>query len=258
MCYDSQARPPELPELEGIGGGGSGADLTLTATGGNKFMAFAAQADGSRGAQVLIYPDVRGLHQFYKDLALRFADAGLTALAIDYFGRSAGLTARDDSFEYMPHVRQLTGPAVFDDARAGIAHLRTLSAQPLPIFTVGFCMGGGLSLYSSMADLGLAGVVGFYAGMGRVWDEQKGALPEAARHCRIPVLGLFGGDDSSIPPEQVQRLDEVLDGTGVGHTIHSYAGAPHSFFDRRFAEWKGACDDAWVKIFDFIDRHKKV
>jgi len=254
MCYDSNAHPPELPD--GVGGGGVGEEITLTAADGSQFAAFVAQADQSKGAQILIYPDVRGLHQFYKELAMRFAEAGYTALAMDYFGRSAGLTGRDDSFEYMPHVGRMTGPTFFNDVRAAVAHLRSLSPEPQPIFTVGFCMGGGLSLYSGMeTDLGLTGVVGFYAGMRRVWGER--ALPEAAIHCKIPVLGLFGGADPGIPNEQVQKLDEILDQTGVSHAIHIYDGAPHSFFDRRYAEWKEACDDAWGKIFKFIEVHKK-
>ena len=53
---------------------------------------------------MLILPDVRGLHPFYEELALRFAEAGVEALAIDYFGRSAGLAPRDEEFDYMPHV----------------------------------------------------------------------------------------------------------------------------------------------------------
>jgi len=98
-------------------------------------------------------------------------------------------------------------------------------------------------------------VIGFYAGMKRVWGDH--ALPDAAIHCKIPVLGLFGGADAGIPNEQVQALDEVLDKTGVSHSIHIYDGAPHSFFDRRYAEWRIACDDAWSKIFQFIETHKK-
>lgn len=254
MCYDSKAEPPDIPGLEGIGGGGNGQELTLTASDGNQFMAFAAQADVPKGAQMLIYPDVRGLHQFYKDLALRFADAGYNALAMDYFGRTAGLTARDDAFDYMPQVGQMTPAGLFADARASIAQLQSTSKDP--IFCVGFCMGGGISLYSSMEDLGLKGVIGFYAGMRRGWDEQKGALPEAAQYCKTPVLGLFGGADQSIPPEQTGRLDEVLDGTGQPHTIHTYENAPHSFFDRRYAEWKEACDDSWKRIFEFIEANK--
>jgi carboxymethylenebutenolidase len=254
MCYDSHARPPEPP---GVGGGGGvpGEDITLTAADGNQFTAYVAHAAQPQGAQVLIYPDVRGLHRFYKELALRFAEAGLTALALDYFGRTASATARDDTFEHMPHVERMTWPAFLNDVRASVAHLRSLSAQP--IFTVGFCMGGALSLYSSTADLGLAGVIAFYAGMRRVWDEQKGPLPDAARHARVPVLGLFGGADPGIPNEQVQALDKVLDRAGVSHAIHLYDGAPHSFFDRRYAEWKEACDDAWTKIFRFIEAHKR-
>ena len=255
MCYDSNAHPPELPD--GIGGGGIGQDITLTASDGNQFAAFLARADPSKGAQILIYPDVRGLHQFYKELALRFADAGMTTLAMDYFGRSAGLTARDDSFEFMPHVGQMSWPTFTNDVRASVAHLRSLSPEPQPIFTVGFCMGGGLSLYSSMEDLGLAGVIGFYAGMKRVWGE-KVALPDAAIHAKIPVLGLFGGADQSIPVEQVQALDAALDKTGVTHSIHIYGGAPHSFFDRSYAQWKDACDDAWRRMFGFIEEGKKV
>ncbi len=252
MCYDDNARPPTPP---GLGGGGSGPseDLTLTAADGNQFMGFAAHADQPRGAQVLIYPDVRGLHQFYKELALRFAEAGLTALAMDYFGRTAGLTARDDAFDFQPHVAQMTLSTFFTDVRASVSYLRSLSTTPQPIFTIGFCMGGALSLYSSTEDLGLAGVIAFYAGMKRVWDEKKGALPDAALYSKVPVLGLFGGADPGIPNEQVQALDEVLDRTGVSHAIHIYDGAPHSFFDRRHAEWKAACDDAWSRIFKFID-----
>jgi carboxymethylenebutenolidase len=258
MCYDSNAYPPDLPDMDGMGGGGIGEDITLTAADGNQFMAFVAYADQPRGAQVLIYPDIRGLHQFYKELALRFADAGYTALAMDYFGRTAGLTARDDSFDFQPHVGQMTLPTFFTDVRASVSHLRSLSAEPQPIFTVGFCMGGALSLYSSMADdLRLTGVIAFYAGMRRVWDETKGALPDAAIHTKIPVLGLFGGGDQGIPNEQVHALDVILDNTGVSHSIHLYDGAPHSFFDRRYAEWKDACDDAWRRIFGFIEGHKK-
>lgn len=255
MCYDNDAHPPE-PSGFGGGGGSVGEDITLTAADGNKFMAYVAQADQPKGPQILIYPDVRGLHQFYKELALRFAESGFTALAMDYFGRTAGLSSREDSFEFMPHVEQVTLPGFFADVKAAVTHLRSLSATPQPIFTVGFCMGGGLSLYSSMEDLGLTGVIGFYAGMKRHWNSQHGALPDAAIHSRIPVLGLFGGADQGIPNEQVQALDQALDQAGVSHSIHIYDGAPHSFFDRRYAEWKEACDDAWSRVFKFIEEHK--
>lgn len=52
-----------------------------------------------------------------------------------------------------------------------------------------------------------------------------------------------------------QKFAEALDKTGVPLSIRSYDGAPHSFFDRRYAEWKEACDDAWARIFRFIEEN---
>src|SRR5437868_10131404 len=123
MCYDSKARPPDAP---GAAGAASGRDIELTSADGTHFAAYEARTGGqaARG-QVVIYPDVRGLHQFYKELALRFAERGIDAVAIDYFGRSAGTGARDDSFEYMPHVQQIQMPAFVGDVKAAIAHMRS-------------------------------------------------------------------------------------------------------------------------------------
>src|SRR6266852_1463705 len=115
MCYDDNARPPFPP---GESGSAYGEDIILTAADGNRFAAYIAHPANAGAAQILIYPDVRGLHQFYKELALRFAEKGITALAIDYFGRTAGITARDDSFEFWPHVQQLQFPNILADATA--------------------------------------------------------------------------------------------------------------------------------------------
>src|SRR5258707_13904066 len=123
MCYDDDARPPLPP---GANGKATGEEIVLTASDGNRFAAYIARPEQPTGAQVLIYPDIRGLHQFYKELALRFAEVGITALAIDYFGRTAGLTSRDDAFVFAPHVQQLTFSALMNDATAALAYLQTV------------------------------------------------------------------------------------------------------------------------------------
>ena len=99
MCYDDNARPP-VPPISG--GAADGQDIVLTAPDGNRFSAYIAYSAQTDGPQVLIYPDIRGLHQFYKELALRFAEVGIRALAIDYFGRTAGLTSRAEPFAASP------------------------------------------------------------------------------------------------------------------------------------------------------------
>lgn len=250
MCYDDNARPPIPP---GANGHAHGEDLVLTADDGNRFAAYLARPSQANGAQIVIYPDVRGLHQFYKELALRFAEVGITALAIDYFGRTAGLTARNDEFDFWPHVQQLQLPSILADARAALAHLQSGK----PTFVVGFCLGGSLTILSSTEDLGLTGAIGFYAGLSRQMTGSGGTVLDESAKARNPFLGLFGGADQGIPVEQVHTLDENLDKAGIEHEIVIYEGAPHSFFDRRATEFADASADAWTKLLAFITKLSK-
>jgi carboxymethylenebutenolidase len=252
MCYDDQAQPPASPNANGQA---RGEDLVLTASDGNRFAAYLATPEQTATAAVLIYPDVRGLFQFYKDLALRFAETGVTALAIDYFGRTAGLTSRDESFEFMPHVQQMRLENFTNDVEAALSYLRDSAGADAKIFAVGFCMGGTLTLLTGAnQELGFTGLIPFYPGLSRPIGGQGTAL-ENARRVSYPVLGLFGGADQGIPQDQVQQLDDLLDATGVEHTIIVYPGAPHSFFDRRAAEFAEASSDAWRQIQRFITTH---
>src|SRR5689334_15595512 len=122
MCYSDDARPP----LQPIGGAASDhGDMVLTADDGNKFAAYFARASKPTGAGMVVMPDVRGLHHFYKELAQRFAEAGIDAVAIDYFGRSAGMGDRSDTFEYMPHLEKTTQEMIAMDVAAAIAYLES-------------------------------------------------------------------------------------------------------------------------------------
>ena len=254
MCYDDDARPP-YPPISGSAMAADGADAVLTAADGNQFAAYMAQPHGPARALMLIYPDVRGLHQFYKDLALRFAEIGVAAIAMDYFGRTAGLTSRADAFEYMPHVQQLKLEGVFADAQASLAHLRASAGTEKPSFLAGFCMGGGLTIQTGVVGFGLAGVIPFYAGMSRAIGGAKGTALDVAPGMKVPLLGFFGGADQGIPVEQVHALDVALDKSGIEHEVVIYPGAPHSFFDRRATDFAEASADAWKRMLGFIAAH---
>lgn len=247
MCYDVNARPPEPP---GEKRHATGRDFVLTATDGVQFNAYLAEPTGGFSRQVLIYPDIRGLHQFYKELAMRFAEVGVCALAIDYFGRTAGLTARDEAFEYMPHVQQMTMPTFYADVAAALAYLQKDSDAAT--FVVGFCRGGSLVLYTGSQNFKLAGLIPFYSGLARAIPGADGTPLEEAHKIRFPVLGLYGGDDPGIPREQVAQLDVALDKAGVPHTLKIYDGAPHSFFDRKYSEFANESADAWSRVLGFV------
>ena len=249
MCYDLDARPPITP----ISGGAlDGEDIVLSAQDGNQFAAYIAYPVKPGGAQVLIFPDVRGLHQFYKELAQRFAEVGIDALALDYFGRTAGVTPRDDSFDWNPHVQQMKMSTFLADVEAALAYLRSKSKTGRATFTVGFCRGGTLSLLTGAENYDLAGVIAFYAGLSRPVPGSRGSTLEQASKIRCPVLGLFGGADQGIPADEVLQLDAQLALAGVQHEIVTYPGAPHSFFDRRSVEFTDASADAWQRVLDFI------
>jgi len=274
MCFTYDAHPPDLPmHYNGEGGssgqsgqpghlppglaeGGAaafGQDLVLTSQDGTKFAAYACRADAPNGAGIVILPDVRGLFQFYKELAERFAVAGVEAIAIDYFGRTAGLTPRDESFEYMPHVQQTQFDQISQDVGAAVQYLRALPSVRA-IFTVGFCFGGGNSFLQATQHHGLAGVIGFY---GRVAEGRQGgpSPTEAAPQFECPVLGLFGGADQSIPLDTVKRFDEALSQAGIDHEVVVYPGAPHSFFDRKYTEFQEQSANAWMRMLQFIGAH---
>lgn len=249
MCYDDQARPPIPP---GEAGEAHGEDIVLTAADGNQFAAYFATPANPSGAKVIIYPDVRGLHQFYKELALRFAEVGITALTLDYFGRTAGLSARDDSFEYMPHVMQIRLDTFFQDVQAGLNYVRSKGDGNERTFVVGFCMGGTLALFSGTnPDFGFNGLIPFYAGLTREFGG-KGTALDHANEIRYPVLGLFGGADQGIPESAVKTLESRLQEAGVPNTIVIYPGAPHSFFDRRATDYADASSNAWQRVLEFI------
>ncbi len=228
-------------------------DLELTASDGNRFAAFAAWASQPEGAAVVILPDIRGLHRFYEELALRFAGVGYDAIAFDYFGRSAGVGKRADDFEFMPHVAQCTVPGISADVQACLDRLRKRPGQEeRKVFTLGFCFGGSNSWIMAQTVNGIAGVAGMYGSPTR--PQRDGSEPVIARvqDFHVPLLGLLGGADRGITAEDIEKFDQALTAVGVQHALVTYPGAPHSFFDRLSSEYPDAADDAWRRVVDFL------
>ncbi|NUR92921.1 MAG: dienelactone hydrolase family protein [Nonomuraea sp.] len=240
MCHSTDSRPPAPPVVGEVADHGP---FELTAADGNRFQAYRADPVRPNGRSIVLMPDVRGLHPFYRDLAVRFAEAGFRTVAIDYFGRTAGLAERGEDFDHMSHVRQLTSEQVRTDVTTATA----LLADEGPVFTVGFCMGGGQSLRQAIEGNGLAGGIGFYPVI-RVIDH----VPLTAG---APVLLLRGEADQATSPQEYDDFIAKLDQAGTVNETVVYEGAPHSFFDRSYAEWADACQDAWRQILSFTERH---
>lgn len=244
MCYGDDARPP-FPPIRG--GAEDHGELTLTAADGTEFAAHYAHPDTPSDRGMVVLPDVRGLHPFYKELAQRFAETGMHSVAIDYFGRTAGIGDRDEDFPFREHVQQMKPDTTNQDIAAAAKWLRSLNNGGVrSVFTVGFCMGGAVSWGQAAAGLGLSGCIGFYGVPARVIDQ----VPNMAS----PLLLLVAGADFT-PLSEFENFDKVLSDAGVAHEMYVYDSAPHSFFDRAFAEHEEACADAWRRILNFVDTH---
>jgi carboxymethylenebutenolidase len=248
MCFELDSLPP-IPAIAGAAV--SHQDLVLRSADGTQFAAFAATPDEASATGIVVLPDIRGLYRFYEELALRFAERGHTALAIDYFGRSAGAGKRDDDFEYGPHVDQTTDAGVQADTRAGVECLRELGARS--VFTVGFCFGGRASWVAAASGHGLSGAIGFYGSPTR----QRGGPSVIERIADIdcPILALQAGEDHGITADDNAAFERALAEAGVEHELVVYEGAPHSFFDRKQTDFADASDDAWRRTLAFVEEH---
>src|SRR5919204_1325652 len=245
MCFELDSLPP-IPRIAGAAV--SHDDLVLESADGTRFAAFAATPEESAEVGVAILPDVRGLYRFYEELALRFAGRGIAAIAIDYFGRTAGVAKRDDDFDYMPQVEQTTQDGIQADTRAAVEYLRAHGARS--IFTVGFCFGGRYSWLAAASGHGLAGAIGFYG-------KPDAVIPRVGE-IDAPILALQGGADQHITAADNAEFERALDEAGVEHELVTYEGAPHSFFDRRQEDFAEASDDAWQRVLAFIRQHAGV
>jgi carboxymethylenebutenolidase len=246
VCFELDSVPP-IPVISGAAV--SHDDLVLEAKDRNRFAAFAATPDEPNGIGIVILPDVRGLYRFYEELALRFAERGYTAIAFDYFGRTAGAEKRDADFEYMPHVQQTTPEGVQADVAAAVDHLRGSCRS---IFTVGFCFGGRNSWFAATGGHELNGAIGFY---GQTAARESPGPIQRAGEMKAPILALQAGDDQNITAEDNAAFDRALTDAGVEHELVTYEGAPHSFFDRKQEEFADASEDAWNRVLAFIEKH---
>jgi carboxymethylenebutenolidase len=240
MCHDDDALPPQPPDPGPVARHGH---LELQADDGNVFAAYEAVPETVRRGNLILLPDRRGLHPFYFRLTQAFAAAGFHTVAFDYFGRTAGTGDRGEGFPWGEHGMYLQPDHVLADARAVAGRLR--AAQDAPVFSVGFCMGGGHSWRLAASDLGLAGAIGLYGLPVMVY----GVLDRL----NAPIQILVAGADTVSPVHAFEALARHLEERGKAFDMRVYEGAPHAYFDEHFTEWAQACEQTWEAMLGFAD-----
>src|SRR5256886_16334848 len=196
MCYSNDARPARQPIQ---GGSPAEDDLILPSADGTRFGAYAVRAGTTAGAGVVVIPDPRGLHPFYKELVRRFAETGIDGIAVDYLARTAGMGDRPEGFDFMTHIRQTTPEQVAADVRAGVDYLQSAAGGSVAsVFTVGFCFGGAQSWRQSAPQPGLAGAIGV--------SRRPAAARDGIPQMKAPLLLLIAREDAPTTPEEFITL----------------------------------------------------
>jgi len=215
----------------------------------------ATPAGGGRPPAIVLIPDVRGLTDFYRDVARRFAEAGFLTLAVDLYSREGApdLPDMDAVFRW---IRALPDRRVLGDLAAATRHL---GARADAIGIAGFCLGGQYALMAACTVPGLAACVSWY-GMLR-YTETDAVKPESplamALRLACPYLGLFGAEDALIPPDDVEELRTTLARTGRPFDIVEYAGAGHAFMNETRPDGyrPEAAADSWRRALTFLRAH---
>ena len=195
------------------------------------------------GPGIVVIQEWWGLVPHIEQVADRFAAEGFVALAPDlYHGEKA--SSPDQAGKMMMALK-------IDEAAKDLGGaIDRLQQEPgvtgSKVGTVGFCMGGALSLFAASRSPKVGACVVFYGGHPNV-------KPDLAS-LQAPVLGLWAGQDGFVTPEVVAELDRQLTSLGKRHAFHTYASAQHAFFNDSRAEVHdpAAAEDAWKKTLTFF------
>ena len=204
--------------------------------------------DGTFPAVVMIH-EWWGLNDNIKDMARQLAAEGYVVLAVDlYDGQVATDAAK--AGELVSAVRQNPEPAL-KNLKAAVAYLRSQEdVIPEKVASLGWCFGGGMSLQLALTGTPLAATIIYYGSL------ETNATKLAA--IKQPVLGIFGGKDTSIPLASVMEFNSTLGQIGTPRDIYVYPEVGHAFANPSGANYApDETKDAWDKTLSFLEKNLK-
>ena len=220
------------------------------------------EGDGPHPALVVIM-EVFGVNEHMKEVTRRHAEAGYVAVCPDLYYRQEPSMA---SYADMPAAQALRATlhddTIIEDLEAVVAFLKQdAGVKPDKLGIVGYCFGGRLT-YLAAARMDAFAASSIYYGGGLVDAEVNERVPAnpitLAPQVACPVQGVWGGQDSFIPLEHVERLEAELKKAGVETEFKIYPDAGHGFCcTDRDGYHPEAAADAWKRTFAFFGRHLK-
>jgi carboxymethylenebutenolidase len=194
---------------------------------------------------VLVIQEIWGLVENLKDITRKFAREGYVALAVDlYDGKTVAKLEDGRSIR-----EKISEDMMLKDINAGFEYMKSLpNVKSNRIGSVGYCMGGGLSLKFACENKELAAAVVFYG--------RNPSPIDLVKNIKCPLMGNYAGEDKGITEADVNLLRDILKKYGKTYDIKIYPGAPHGFFnDTRESYRPEAAKDAWQRVLNFYSKY---
>jgi carboxymethylenebutenolidase len=216
---------------------------------------------GGKAPLVLVVQEIFGVHEHIKDVCRRLARLGYFAIAVDQYYRQGDVTKFTDNQEIFAKVVNFVPDSqVMSDLDAAVVYAESTGrADTSKLGITGFCWGGRITWTYCVHNPKVKAGVAWY---GRLVAPAKAALQpaypvELAQHLKVPVLGLYGGEDAGIPVAHVEQMRGALKAAGNDVSeIVLYDGAPHAFYaDYRPSYRKEAAEDGWKRMQGWFKKY---
>lgn len=228
---------------------------------GNQVSGYLARPLGSGPYPgVVVIHEVFGLVTHVKEVARKMAAHGYAAVAPDLHHRE-GPGDSDDVASAVRAAGGVPDARAVGDIEGAASLLRSLPYGNGKVGVIGFCSGGRQTYIAACSIPSLDAAIDCYGGRvvadpGELTERQPRAPVEMTEDLNCPLLGLFGGDDSSPSPEQTMMIEEELQRQGKTYEFHTYDDTGHAFFaDYRPSYHQHTAVDGWRRVFEWFDRH---
>ena len=208
---------------------------------------------------VLVVQEIFGVHEHIKDVCRRLAKLGYLAIAPEMYARQGDVSKMTDINEIISKVvSKVPDAQVMADLDATVAWAeKSGKGEVDKLGITGFCWGGRVVwLYAAHSPRLKAGVAWYGRLVGQSSDLTPKYPVDVAATLKAPVLGLYGGADSGIPPETVEQMQKVLQAAKSPSQIVLYPDTPHGFYaDYRPSYRKDEAQNGWQRLQEWFKKY---
>ena len=218
----------------------------------------AMPAAGGPFPVVLVVQEIFGVHEHIKDVCRRLAKAGYMAIAPELYARQGDVSKLSSIDEIRPIVAKVPDQQVMGDLDAAVTYaVSSGKGNGDKLAITGFCWGGRITwLYAAHNPRVKAGIAWYGRLVGQASELNPKHPVDVAADLKAPVLGLYGGADTGIPLDTVDKMRAACSAAGKACEIVVYEGAPHAFHaDYRPSYRKDPAEDGWRRATAWFRQH---